>query len=144
MGLAVWGEMDSGVGTALLELVPRMDIFLATFDDIPDPRSSGRQRASRPLRTAGRGLRSRALRGDQAGLLSDARSCFGKVAPDHPAARQEEAGHGRKDNGPANIAMPHAAAPSISREGTHQRDRFQSNCSGQDGATHFFSTFSCS
>ena len=30
-------------------------------------------------------------------LLSDARSCFGKVAPDHPATRQDEAGHGRKE-----------------------------------------------
>jgi len=29
-------------------------------------------------------------------LLSDARSCFGKLSPDHPAARQEAAGHGRK------------------------------------------------
>ena len=29
-------------------------------------------------------------------LLSDARSCFGKLAPDHLAARQDEAGHGRK------------------------------------------------
>ena len=31
--------MDSGVGIALLEPVPRMDIFLAAFDDIPDPRA---------------------------------------------------------------------------------------------------------
>ena len=29
--------------------------------------------------------------------MSDARSCFGTVAPDHPAARQNEAGHGRKE-----------------------------------------------
>ncbi|MDP3958501.1 MAG: ISAs1 family transposase [Pseudorhodobacter sp.] len=27
------------MGIALLELVPRMDIFLAAFDDIPDPRA---------------------------------------------------------------------------------------------------------
>jgi hypothetical protein len=31
--------MDSGAGIALLEPVPRMDIFLAAFDDIPDPRA---------------------------------------------------------------------------------------------------------
>ena len=30
-------------------------------------------------------------------LLSDARSCFGKLAQDRPAARQDEAGHGRKE-----------------------------------------------
>ena len=30
-------------------------------------------------------------------LLSDARSCFGKLSPDHLAARQDEAGHGRKE-----------------------------------------------
>jgi len=29
--------------------------------------------------------------------LSDARSCFGKVAPNHPVARQDEARHGRKE-----------------------------------------------
>ena len=155
-----------------------------------------------------------ALKANQDSLLSDARSCFGKVLPDHPVAHHEEAGHGRKetrtgtmvsakelaehhdfpglkasgriesrretdgkvqtetrhfalslvpatevfmatvrahwatrnalhwqldvsfredaarnrkDNGPTNIAMLHAAAPSISREGTHQRARSQSN-----------------
>ena len=30
-------------------------------------------------------------------LLSDARSCFGKLSPDHPASLQEGAGHGRKE-----------------------------------------------
>jgi len=30
--------MDSWVGIALLEPVPRIDIFLAAFDDVPDPR----------------------------------------------------------------------------------------------------------
>ena len=147
-------------------------------------------------------------------LLPDARSCFGKLSSDHPAARQQEAGHGRKetrtgtvvsakglaehhdfprlqafgriesrretdgkvqtetrhfalswmpapevfmatvrahwaienalhwqldvsfredaarnrkDNGPANIAMPHAAAPSISPAATHPRARSRSN-----------------
>ena len=34
---------------------------------------------------------------NQVELLSDARSCFGKVAPDHPVARQEAAGHGRRE-----------------------------------------------
>jgi CRP-like cAMP-binding protein len=38
-GLAVLGGMDSGVGIALLELGPHIDIFLAAFDDIPDPRA---------------------------------------------------------------------------------------------------------
>ena len=33
------GGMDSGVGIALLEPVPHMDIFLAAFDDLPDPRA---------------------------------------------------------------------------------------------------------
>ena len=32
-------EMDSWVGIALLEPVPRMDIFRAAFDDVPDPRA---------------------------------------------------------------------------------------------------------
>jgi hypothetical protein len=31
--------MDSSVGVTLLELVPRMDIFLAAIDDVPDPRA---------------------------------------------------------------------------------------------------------
>ena len=33
------GRMDSRVGIALLEPFPRMDSFLAAFDDIPDPRA---------------------------------------------------------------------------------------------------------
>ena len=152
--------------------------------------------------------------GQSGELLSDARSCFGKLSSDHPAARQQEAGHGRKetrtgtvvsakgmaehpdfpglqafgriesrretdskvqteirhfalswlpapevfmanvrahwatrnalhwqldvsfredaarnrkDHGPANIAMPHAAAPSISRAATPPRARSRSN-----------------
>ena len=40
--------------------------------------------------------RDRALKANQVELLSDARSCLGKAAPNHPAARQDEAGHGRK------------------------------------------------
>ena len=38
-----------------------------------------------------------ALKANQASLLSDARSCFGKVPPDHPVTPHEEAGHGRKE-----------------------------------------------
>ena len=38
-----------------------------------------------------------ALKANQGSLLSDAGSCFGKLAPDHPAARTEETGHGRKE-----------------------------------------------
>jgi len=38
-----------------------------------------------------------ALKANQDSLVSDARSCFGKLSPDHPAARQDEAGHGRKE-----------------------------------------------
>jgi len=33
---------------------------------------------------------------NQDAALSDAPSCFGKVAQDHPGARQDEAAHGRK------------------------------------------------
>jgi predicted transposase YbfD/YdcC len=35
-----------------------------------------------------------ALKANQDALLSDARSGFGKVLPDHPAARHQETGHG--------------------------------------------------
>jgi len=34
---------------------------------------------------------------NQDSLLSDARSCFGKLPPDHPISRQEGTGHGRKE-----------------------------------------------
>ena len=37
--------MDSGVWIALLEPVPRMDSFLAAFDDIPDPRADNARHA---------------------------------------------------------------------------------------------------
>ena len=47
--------------------------------------------------TAGGGDYCLALKANQDSLLSDARSCFGKQAPDHPVARQEETGHGRKE-----------------------------------------------
>ena len=47
--------------------------------------------------TQGGGDYCLALKANQDSLLSDARSCFGKVAPDHPATRQDEAGHGRKE-----------------------------------------------
>ena len=53
--------------------------------------------AARPLAiTGGGGDYCLALKANQVELLSDARSCFGKVAPDHSAARQEEAGQDRK------------------------------------------------
>ena len=35
------------------------------------------------------------LKGNQESLLSDARSCLGKVGPRHPTAKTEERGHGR-------------------------------------------------
>jgi predicted transposase YbfD/YdcC len=38
-----------------------------------------------------------ALKANQDPLLSDARSCFGRLASDHPTARQEETGHGRRE-----------------------------------------------
>jgi len=38
-----------------------------------------------------------ALKANQDSLLSNARSCFGKLLPDHPVARQEGAGHSRKE-----------------------------------------------
>lgn len=51
-------------------------------------------RLRRSTRAAATGAwRSRAAR---TRLLSDARPCFGKVAPDHPAACQKEPGHRRK------------------------------------------------
>jgi len=34
---------------------------------------------------------------NQDAALSDGRSCFGKLSPDHPVARREGAGHGRKE-----------------------------------------------
>ena len=40
---------------------------------------------------------------------------------------RQAAARNRKDNSPTNIAMPHAAAPLISREGTPQRARARSN-----------------
>ena len=38
-----------------------------------------------------------ALKANQDSLLSDARACFSKVKKDHPIARVEETGHGRKE-----------------------------------------------
>lgn len=35
--------------------------------------------------------------------MSDARSCFGKLAPNPPVARQEEAGHGRRETRTATV-----------------------------------------
>jgi predicted transposase YbfD/YdcC len=46
--------------------------------------------------TQGGGDYCLALKANQDSLLSDARSCFGKLLPDHPTTRQE-AGHGRKE-----------------------------------------------
>ena len=43
------------------------------------------------------------LKANQDSLLSDARSCFGKLAPGHPVARQEEVGHGRKESRTAAV-----------------------------------------
>ena len=47
-----------------------------------------------------------ALKANQDSLLSDARSCFGRVAPDHPAALQQEAGHGRKETRTGMVIPP--------------------------------------
>ncbi len=47
--------------------------------------------------TPGGGDYCLALKANQDSLLSGARSCFGKLSPGHPAARQEEKGHGRKE-----------------------------------------------
>lgn len=44
-----------------------------------------------------------ALKSNQDSVLSDARSCFGKVGVDHPVARQEELGHGRKETRKAMV-----------------------------------------
>ena len=47
--------------------------------------------------TQGGGDYCLALKANQDSLLSDARSCFGKVLPDHPVAHHDEAWHGRKE-----------------------------------------------
>ena len=47
--------------------------------------------------TGGGGDYCLALKANQDSLLSDARSCFGKANADHPVARQQETGHGRKE-----------------------------------------------
>jgi len=47
--------------------------------------------------TGGGGDYCLARSANQDSLLSDARSCFGKVAPDHPVAQQDETRHGRKE-----------------------------------------------
>ena len=52
---------------------------------------------------AGGGDYCLALKANQDSLLSDARSCFGKLSPDHPVARQEEVGHGRKETRTAMV-----------------------------------------
>jgi len=39
-----------------------------------------------------------ALRANQDSLLSDAKACFGKLKGDHPVARIDETGHGRKES----------------------------------------------
>lgn len=44
-----------------------------------------------------------ALKGNQDSLLSDARACFGQMTADHPTARLEEAGHGRKETRTAAV-----------------------------------------
>ena len=47
--------------------------------------------------TEGGGDYCLALKAKQDAALSDARSCFSKLSPDHPVARQEGAAHGRKE-----------------------------------------------
>jgi len=43
-------------------------------------------------------------------LLSDARWCFGKVAPGHPAACREETGHRRKETRTAAVVSARGLA----------------------------------
>ena len=62
--------------------------------------------------TEGGGDYCLALKANQDSLLSDARSCFGKVSPDHPVARQEEVGHGRKETRTGMVAS--AKGPPVS------------------------------
>ena len=40
---------------------------------------------------------------------------------------RQDAARNRKDHGPANIAMPHAAAPQASPDATPPKDRSRSN-----------------
>jgi len=51
-----------------------------------------------------------ALKANQDSLLSDARSCFGKLSPDHPAARKDEASHGRKETRTGTVISPKGLA----------------------------------
>ncbi len=53
--------------------------------------------------TQGGGDYCLALKANQDSLLSDARSCFGKVGFDHPVVSQEEVGHGRKETRTATV-----------------------------------------
>lgn len=53
--------------------------------------------------TQGGGDYCLALKANQDSLLSDARSCFGKVGVDHSMARLEEVGHGRKETRTATV-----------------------------------------
>ena len=43
------------------------------------------------------------LKANPDSLLSDARACFGKLAPNPPAARQEDVGHGRRETRTATV-----------------------------------------
>jgi len=82
-------------------------------------RTGGGDRSAWPVRAQGQGRDSRrgshcnrrtvaaitkgggdyclALKASQDAALSDARSCFGKLSPDHPAVQKDEASHGRKE-----------------------------------------------
>ena len=44
-----------------------------------------------------------ALKANQDSLLSDARDCFGKLRPEHPVARSQDAGHGRRETRIATV-----------------------------------------
>jgi len=46
-----------------------------------------------------------ALKGNQDSLRSDAKACFGQVKGDHPMARLEETGHGRKETRMATVVL---------------------------------------
>lgn len=73
-----------------------------------------------------------ALKANQDSLLSDARSCFGKVSSDHPTAHQQEAGHGRKERRTGTVVSAKGLAEHHEFPGVRAFGRIES-CRETDG-----------
>ena len=73
--------------------------------------------------------------------MSDARTCFGKVAPDHPAALQKESGHGRKETRTGTVVSAQGLAEHHDFPGLNSfgRIEFRRETDGkvQTGTRHF-------